>query len=126
MITQEQQLIDEIRSLFKEMIEEEDERFDIVTKRTIYPRNYMYVSKAKDLLAKTIELEKINRKYSTYELKSVFNKELYFVDKHQYEYEKNSLIPRAKSVNELQNLMHNATHHIQMYFFDVLGDIKID
>lgn len=126
MITQEQQLIDEIRSLFKEMIEEEDERFDIVTKRTIFPRNYMYVSKAKDLLAKTIELEKINSKYSTYELKSVFNKELYFVDKHQYEYEKNSLIPRAKSVKELQNLMHNVTHHIQMYFFDVLGDIKID
>lgn len=126
MITQEQQLIDEIRSLFLEMIEEEDERFDIVTKRTIYPRNYVYVSKAKVLLAKAIELEKIDSNYSTYELKSVFNKELYFVDKHQYKYEKNTLIPRAKSVTELHNLMHDATCHIKRYLFNVLGDIKTD
>ena len=108
------------------MIEEEDERFDIVTKRTIYPRNYVYVSKAKVLLAKAIELEKIDSNYSTYELKSVFNKELYFVDKHQYKYEKNTLIPRAKSVTELHNLMHDATCHIKRYLFNVLGDIKTD
>lgn len=80
MENQEQLLKDEIRALFKELIEEENERYDIPTKRTIYPRNFVYVSKANELFAKAVELEEIDTKYSTHELKTVFNKELYFVD----------------------------------------------
>ena len=123
---QEQKLIDEIRVLFKELIEEEDERYDILTKRTIYPRNFVYVSKAKELFAKAVDLEKINAKHSTHELKTVFNKELYFVEHHEYKYKKESLIPTGKSIRELQNFMHKATCHIKRYLFDILGDIKID
>jgi len=123
---QEQQLIDEIRALFIEMIEEEEVRFDITAKRTIYPRNFVYVRKAKELFSKAVELEKINNKYSTHELKLVFNKELYFVQHHEYKYKKGASIPNGKSITELQNFMHNATYHIKLFFNSVLGDIKIN
>lgn len=126
MENQEQILKDEIRALFKELIEEEDERYDIPTKRTIYPRNFVYVSKAKELFAKAVELEKIDSKYSTNELKTVFNKELYFVEHHEYKYKKDSSIPTSKSISELQNFMHNATYHIKLYYYNVLGDIKLN
>ena len=126
MDNQEQKLIDEIRALFKELIEEKEERYDISTKRTIYPRNFVYVSKAKELFAKAVELEKIDSKYSTHELKTVFNKELYFVEHHEYKYKKDSSIPTSKSISELQNFMHNATYHIKLYYYNVLGDIKLN
>lgn len=126
MENQEQILKDEIRVLFKELIEEEDERYDISTKRTIFPRNFVYVSKAKELFAKAVELEKIDSKYSTHELKTVFNKELYFVEHHEYKYKKDSLIPSSKSISELQKFMHNATYHIKSYYYNVLGDIKLN
>ena len=119
---QEQKLIDKICTLFKELIEEEEIRFDITTKRTIYPRNFAYVSKAKELYSKAVELENINSNYSTYELKSVLNKEIYFVEHHEYKYKDGRI--NEKSVTELQNYMHNATKHIQMYFYEVLGDIN--
>lgn len=124
MENQEQLLKDEIRALFKELIEEENERYDIPTKRTIYPRNFVYVSKANELFAKAVELEEIDTKYSTHELKTVFNKELYFVEHHKYKYKKDSLTPTGKSISELQNFMHNATYHIKLYYYNVLGDIK--
>lgn len=126
MESQEQKLIDEIRALFKELIEEENERYDIPTKRTIFPRNFVYVSKAKELFAKAVELEKIDSKYSTHELKTVFNKELFFVEHHEYKYKKDSLIPTVKSISELQNFMHNATYHIKLYYYSALGDIKLN
>ena len=126
MENQEQKLINEIRALFKELIEEENERYDILTKRTIYPRNFIYVSKAKELFDKAVELEKINSKYSTHELKLVFNKEFDFLEHHEYKYKKDSLIPTGKSISELQNFMHKATYHIKLYFYDVLGDININ
>ena len=119
----EEKLITEIKALFHELIKEEDERLDIPTKRIVYPQKQVYVYKAKELYKKAIELEKINSKYSTYELKDVIDDEVDLVDRHHYEYEKNSLIPKAKSVAELQNLMHNASYHIKLYFYDVLGDI---
>ena len=126
MENQEQKLIDEIRNLFRELIEEEEERFDIVTKRTIYPRNYVYVNKAKELYNKAVVLEKLNSKYSTDHLKLIFNKEIYFVEHHEYKYKKESLIPIGKSISELQNFMHNATYHIKLYYYNVLGDIKLN
>ena len=126
MENQEQQLIDEIRSLFKELVEEEKEHFDIATMRTIYPRNYAYVSKAKELYQKALELEKINSKYSTYELKDVMGDEVDIVERYEYEYKKDSLKPKAKSISKMKNLMHDATYHIKLYFYEVLGDIKID
>ena len=122
MENQEDILKNEIRNLFRDIIEEEEIRFDITTKRTIYPRNFAYVSKAKELYAKAVELENINSNYSTYELKSVLNKEIYLVEHHEYKYKDGRI--NEKSVTELQNYMHNATKHIQMYFYEVLGDIN--
>lgn len=122
----EEQLKKDIRALFLDLVKEEDERFDKPTKRKVYPQNHVYVYKAKELYKKALELEKINSKYSTYELKDVIDDEVGLVDRHHYEYEKNSLIPKAKSVAELQNLMHNASYHIKLYFYDVLEDIDID
>ena len=81
---------------------------------------------AKELFAKAVELEKIDTKYSTHELKTLFNKELYCVDHHEYKYKKDSLIPTSKSISELQNFMHNATYHIKLYYYNVLGDIKLN
>ena len=121
MDNQKGKLIEEIQNLFYELIEEEKVRLDTTTKHTIYPRNYVYVSKAKELYAKAVELENLNSNYSTYELKSVFNNEIYYVNHHEYKYKEGRI--NEKSVTELQNYMHNATKHIQMYFHEVLGDI---
>ena len=84
------------------------------------------MSKAKELFTKAVELEEIDTKYSTHELKTVFNKELYFVEHHEYKYKKDSSIPTSKSISELQNFMHNATCHIKLYYYNVLGDIKLN
>ncbi|SFW16041.1 hypothetical protein SAMN02910409_0570 [Prevotellaceae bacterium HUN156] len=121
-----QQLIDNIRTLFAKLIEEEEIRTNIRPIRTIYPQNHIYVSIAKELYNKALELEAINKKYSTDQLKDVMGDEVDMVGQYNYDYKKNTMIPKAVSLTKLQNLMHNATYHIQMYFFDVLGDIKID
>lgn len=126
MDNQEQQLIDDIRTLFKELIEEEDERYDNSTKRPMYPRNTVYVNKVQELICKASELENNDSKYSTHELKTILGKELYYIENHKYKYEKGTLIPCGKSLNEIQNLMHNATYHIKLYLYDVLGDININ
>jgi len=120
----EQELIEEIRSIFRELIEEEDERFDLPPMRVIYPRNYVYVSKAEQLYKKALELEQLNEKYSTYHLKDVMEEEVDQVNRHRYSYKGN--VPEKRSVDDIQCRMHKATKHIQMYFFDVLGDIKIE
>lgn len=126
MDNKERQLIDDIRTLFNKLIEEEKVRSNIRPIRTIYPRNHEYVSIAKDLYNKALELEGVNSKYFTDQLKDVMGDEVDMVGRHQYEYKKATLIPKTRSVEKLQNLMHNATHHIQLYFYNVLGDIKID
>lgn len=126
MNNQEQQLIDEIRTLFNELIEEGKERFNITTKRIIYPSNSVYVSKAKKLYQKALELENINSKYSTYALKGVMNYEVGMVERYEYKYEKNSSIPKSKSITEIQNLMRNSTFHIKLHFCEVLGNIQIE
>lgn len=45
------------------------------------------------------------------------------VEQHRYEYKPQSNIQKAKSINKLQGLMHDATLHIKMNFHDVLEDI---
>ena len=121
---QEQKLIEEIRVLFKELIEEEEGRFDIPTRCTIYPRNHVYVIKAKELYSKALELEKLDSKYFTEHLKDVMGDEVDMVDRYDYEYKKGQNTPKGKSITKMQHLMHNATYHIQLYFYEVLGDIK--
>ena len=120
---QEQILIDEIRSLFEELIKEEKERYDLTTRRTIYPDGCIYALKAKELYRKAVELEKIDTKYHTWELKDVMGDEVELVNLHKNEYHGNT--PKAKSIVKLQSLMHNATYHIRLYFYEVLGNIEL-
>ena len=42
----EEKLITEIKAMFCELIKEEDERFDMATKRITYPQKNVYVYKA--------------------------------------------------------------------------------
>lgn len=120
---EEQKLIEDIRSIFMELLKEEKERFDTTTRRIIYPRNYFYVNKSQELYRKAVELERVNNRYETWQLKHVIEKEVDLVNRYEYEYKENS--PKAKSVTKMQNLMRNATKHIQLYFYDVLGDIEV-
>jgi hypothetical protein len=122
-IMEEQKLIENIRSIFMELLEEEKERFDTTTRRIIYPRNYFYVNKSQELYRKAVELERVNNRYETWQLKHVIEKEVDLVNRYEYEYKEN--LPKAKSVTKMQNLMRNATKHIQLYFYDVLGDIEV-
>lgn len=124
MNNQEEKLKAEIRTLFFELIEEEKERFDIDVKRTIYPSNHTYVNKANELYDKAFELEKLNSKYSTFHLKDVLSTEVDMVNRHKYMYKNGRVL--ADSISELQNLMRKATRHIQLYYFNILGDIKIE
>ena len=84
------------------------------------------MNKAESLYRKAVELEKIDDNYSTNELKDVIRDEVDKVKRHEYKYKKKSLVPQAKNITKLQNLMHDATFHIQLYFNEVLKDIKID
>lgn len=124
MNNQEENLIADIRTLFYELIEEEKERFDINTKRTIYPSNHTYVNKANELYNKALELEKIDSKYSAFHLKDVFSTEVDMVSRHKYKYKNGRIL--TDSISELQNLMRKATRHIQLYYYDILGDIKLE
>lgn len=121
---QEKTLIAKIRTLFCELIEEEKERFDSSFRRPIYPSNHTYVNKANELYNKALELERLNSNYSAFHLKDVMSTEVDMVSRHKYKY-KNGHV-QADSLSELQNLMRKATRHIQLYYFDILGDIKTE
>jgi hypothetical protein len=121
---QEEKLKTEIRELFCELNEEVKDRFDIATNRKIIPNNIHYVKIAEELYQKAIELENLNKNISAYDLKDVMREEVDEVFKHKFEYKGN--IPKGESITELQNKMRDATMHIQMYYSDVLGNIKIE
>lgn len=123
MENKEQQLIEEIRSLFRELIEEEKGRINLTARRIVPPNGYEYAQKAKDLYDKTIELESINSKYSAWHLKFIMEKEVERVNLHKHEYNGNT--PKAKSVAKLQQLMHKATLSIKRSLYDILEDIQL-
>lgn len=121
---EEEMLIDEIRSLF-EQLKKEEKGQDICNYRYKLPPNSgAYFQIAKQLISKACELSALNDKYNSSELNSVLNKEVECVKSYKLEYDKNNNI-KAKSLNELEKLMHDATFHIRLYFWDVLGDINI-
>ena len=76
------------------------------------------------MISKAHELSSLNDKYNSSELNSVLNKEVGRVKSYKLEYEKNNRI-KARSLNELEKLMHDATFHIRLYFWDILGDIEL-
>lgn len=119
----EKQLVDEIRSLFVQL--KETEKGTIVSGIYVLPPdNYVYVRIAKELIKKAYELTELNANYDSSRLPSVLSREVQRVSVHKHEYYPNGKI-KPKSQKELEGLMHDATFHIRLYFWDVLGDIEI-
>lgn len=121
---EEEKLIDDIRSLF-EQLKKEEKGQDICNYRyKLPPNNGAYFQIATQLISKAHELSSLNDKYNSSELNSVLNKEVGRVKSYKLEYDKNNRI-KARSLNELEKLMHDATFHIRLYFWDILGDIEL-
>lgn len=122
----EKQLIDDIRSLFEQLKEEEIGRYQPGTgdTRRLPPDNFIYCRAANALISKAHQLSKINNKFDSTGLNSTLGKEVKYVELHKYEYDRNNQV-KNKSLNELKELMHNATKQIKSDLFNILGDIDI-
>lgn len=119
----EKQLVDEIRSLFVQL--KEMEKGSIVGGMYVLPPdNDVYTQIAQELIGKAYELTKLNANYDSSGLSSVLNKEVRCVSEHKLEYYSNGNV-KPISQRKLESLMHDATFHIRLYFWDVLGDIEI-
>lgn len=117
-------LKDEYRILFLELIEEEKGRIVSYSPyRKISDRD-KFISIAKNLLSKAIELECFNKQFSTHELKSVYTKEMELLRLYSPKM-KNGRMDN-KSVNEIHGLMRNVIHHIKMFSHSVLDDVDCD
>lgn len=121
---EEEKLIDDIRSLF-EQLKKEEKGQDICNYRYKLPPNGgAYYQIVKQLISKTYELSALNEKYDFSSLYSVLNEELERVKSYKLEYDKNKRV-KAKSQNELENLMHRATSLIRLYLKKVFIDVNI-
>lgn len=119
----EQQLIEEIRNLFNELVQEEKGRIVPGSYGVVRdPNGYFYAQKAKELAAKAHELEKLNPQYDAYFLDEIIRDEVKLVELYEYKWKKNK--PTTKSLNKMEELMHNATERLQFNFLEVLGDIQ--
>lgn len=125
---QEQKLIQEIRELFEELVKEEKGRYAPGTNyRVILPPNSStYYYNAKKLIEKALQLSRIDQKYDASLLDEILRDEVSAVGRHHYEYKCGTNSPTTESVNELVRLMHDATYHIKLYSYEVLGDIDIN
>lgn len=123
-MNQEKELIEEIRSLFEQLKDEEKGQYICSFRNKLPLSNVAYVLTAKKLISKAHELSALNNEYDSSGLDSVLNKEVERVKSYTLEYYDNGNV-RPKSQNELEKLMHDATYHIRLYFWDVLGDIAL-
>lgn len=122
----EKLLIDDIRSLFELLKEEEKGRYQPGTgfMKKLLPSNYIYAQIAEELIDKAFKLSDLNNYYDASGLASVLNKEIMRVRLYKLEYDRNKKV-KDKSVQILKGLMHDATYHIRLYFMEVLGDIDV-
>lgn len=120
----EKLLKEKIRSLFEQLKKEENGQYICNFKYKLPPNNVAYVLTAKDLISKAHELSALNNEYDSSGLDSVLNKEVERVKSYTLEYYDNGNV-KPKSLNELEKLMHDATFHIRLYFWDVLGKMTI-
>lgn len=122
----EKLLIDEIRSLFEQLKEEEKGRYQPGTglMNKLAPDNTIYCQTAEALICKAHQLFQLNPKHDSTGLNSTLGKEVKYVELHKYEYDENGRI-KNKSLNELQKLMHNANKQISSDLWSVLGDIDV-
>lgn len=118
------ELINEIRSLFKQLIEIKDGRYILNFRYKLPPDNYEYTQTAEELISKAHELSALNDNFDSSRLWSVNDKEVKTIASYELEYHPNGKV-REESIDELKGLMHNATSHIKLNFMEVLGDIKI-
>lgn len=120
----ELELIEEIRSLFEQLKEEEKGLYICNYRYKLPPNSGTYYQRAKQLIFKAHELSTLNEKYDSSGLNSVLDKEVERVKSYNLEYDKNNKV-KVKSQNELEKLMRDATYHIRLYFWDILGDIEL-
>ena len=89
----------------------------------IPPNNGANFQIATQLMSKVHELSALNDKYNSPKLNSVFNKEGVCIKIIYIGVFYNGNV-KPKSLNELEKLMHDATFHIRLYFWNVLSDIE--
>ena len=124
-LRKEQQLIEDIRNLFGELIQEEKGRIAQGSYGVILnPSNHVYVYKANELVAKAHELAKLNPKYKADLLDEILRDEVELVRLYNYEWNKTKTKPTTKSLSKMERMMHDATYHLQLNFWEVLGDIQ--
>ena len=121
----EQKLIQEIRSLYDDLkAEEKGSYLPGSGFRCIEPPSGVkYRFNAKKLLDKAIELSKINPdKYRTclLQLQHTMDKEVDFVGDYSYKYHKGSNTPTAKSLENMVQMMKDASGHIYRDFVGLL------
>lgn len=118
----EDNLIEEIRSLFERLKEAEKDK--IVSGIVLPPCSQKYIKIVEKLIEKAYELSKLNDNYDTSLFPSVLSREVENVRLHKFDYDSNNKV-KPESVDELKNLMRDATWHIRAAFMDVLGDIEV-
>lgn len=121
----EQKLIQEIRSLYDDLkAEEKGSYLPGSGFRCIEPPSGVkYRFNARNLLDKAIELSKINPdKYRTslLQLQHTMDKEVDFVGDYSYEYKKGTNKPTAKSLENMVQMMKDASGHIYRDFVGLL------
>ena len=121
----EQKLIQEIRSLYDDLkAEEKGSYLPGSGFRCIEPPSGVkYRFNAKKLLDKAIELSKINPdKYRTclLQLLHTMEKEVDYVGDYSYKYHKGSNTPTAKSLENMVQMMKDASGHIYRDFVGLL------
>lgn len=122
----EQKLIEEIRSLYKDLKAEENGSYLPGSGFKIKepPSGLKYAEKTKQLFACAIELAKMNpEKYCTclLQLQHTMEKEVAFVGKYSYEYYKGTNRTTTKSLEKMVRLMKDATGHIYRDFVGLLS-----
>lgn len=107
-----------IKNLYQQLVDKE--KGDYVPGsgyRFIQPPNGIsYYMTALKIMEYAIKLSKINNKYHIENLAHTISKEVEYVRDFQYKYDKNAKMPKNSSIDELTNLMKDATSHIYRDF----------
>lgn len=112
----EEELKEKIKKLYQQLIEEEKGGYTAGYMCALPPNGLSYYNTAIELFRRARELCEINDKYRTYALSHTMEQEVEYVRDFQYKYDKNAKKPKVSSINELTNLMKDATSHIYRDF----------
>ena len=112
---EEKELIQKILALYEELKAEENGHYlpGAGFKYKEPPSGMKYRLKAKQLFAYAVELSKMHPdQYSTCQLHHTMEKEVDYVGDYSYKYHKGSNTPTAKSLENMVQMMKDASGHI--------------